>query len=65
MLQVDFTPFEKALRDRAWLSLNSSTAAAAGMTLDELKQLCVGNFQPTAHQRRQLATRLNLWSSAR
>jgi hypothetical protein len=57
MPQDDIT---KALRDRAWSSLNPVTAPAAGMTLTELQQFCVGNFQLTESQKRQLMITFNI-----
>ena len=57
MPQDDIT---KALRDRAWSSLNPVTALAAGMTLTELQQFCVGNFQLTESQKRQLMITFNI-----
>jgi hypothetical protein len=51
----------KVLRDRAWLSLNQSTAGAAQMTIGQLEQFAIGRFEPTAVQLRQLQIRLDQW----
>jgi hypothetical protein len=51
----------KDLRGRAWLSLNSSTAVAANMTIGQLEQFAVGHFEPTLTQLRQLQIQLDRW----
>jgi hypothetical protein len=53
----------RELRGRAWLSLNSSTAAAAQMTIDDLRQFAIWHFEPTAVQLRQLQIQLDKWEA--
>jgi hypothetical protein len=50
----------KRIRDRAMHYLTPDVAASAGMSLDQLKQFCAGNFHPDRAQIEQLARRMEL-----
>ena len=40
----------KYLRDRVWLSISPTTAAATGLSVPELQQFCIGSYHPNATQ---------------
>ena len=50
----------KKLRARAWHSLSPQTAAAAGLTVEQMQQFVSGSYQPTSEQLEQLARRMGV-----
>jgi hypothetical protein len=49
-----------ALRKRTWHYLEPGVAFCAGMTMNQLKQFCIGAYHPTPDQLTQLSLRLNM-----